>query len=646
MSTPAPASWASAYAFVHDSDLHDTVNADGITIRRPFTQAEYDQRLASVRAIMTDCGLDALVLTAPDSMYYLTSYQTPGNPFAALIVPLEQKPEKDLLLITRRLEASNVFFRSNVSYKAYNEGEAPEPLVAAHLHAIGLSGESTVKIGYEASSPRLTVRSQRLIESAYEKYAESAQWVDCSDLVLGLRSVKSEAEIACVRKAAEFVLEGYRAGIAALKPGVTETAIAGAFQRSMMQAGAEYAAYPAFVSSGRTGLLGHHAASRNTVQAGDVAFFEIGACYNRYHAARMHTVYVGSHPPAYYQAAEAMLKRAIAAGRSACVAGALAHDVDTAMRHEVGDLGHGLSYWMSHRSGYSIGTGLSTDWSERVLLIDPTSAATVLEGMTIHLIPWIQIDGIGAMGFSDTVYVGAVGTGPAVSLFSAEPPNYSPSPTTRFRNWFTSPSSIPTGSPNTSVEEIAESVAIDRATHIHQATSSAPISFVNLSVRAASSHVEVSLTPGCSSKANNRADKAKQAGTSRRQEPCPVCLDSIIKPVTLACSHILCAPCVAACSESGHQRCPVCRVPHLLDASRLTARSHVWRKDYAAWRQAGRRGAVGEIGSITHPGGELEMEGIASPCLVKSAGLLFLSEYLPPPPGTSLAATLKIRNEV
>ena len=160
------------------------------------------------------------------------------------------------------------------------------------------------------------------------------------------------------------------------------------------------------------------------MQHGDIAFFEVGACFNRYHAAKMHTVYVGSEPPTYYKTAEAQLQRALAAGRRACVDGALARHVDAAMRAEVGDI-ESMPYWMSERSGYSIGTGLATDWSEKVLLIDPSSEAIVRDGMTIHLIPWIQVERVGAIGFSDTVLVGGAGTGaPATSLFEYDAPKF------------------------------------------------------------------------------------------------------------------------------------------------------------------------------------------------------------------------------
>lgn len=41
---------------------------------RPFAQAEYDARLASVRAAMADRGLDTLIVSDPSNMAWITGY--------------------------------------------------------------------------------------------------------------------------------------------------------------------------------------------------------------------------------------------------------------------------------------------------------------------------------------------------------------------------------------------------------------------------------------------------------------------------------------------------------------------------------------------------------------------------------------------
>jgi Xaa-Pro dipeptidase len=206
-------------------------NGDGVEVFCPFDASEYAERLSSVRERMAANELDALVLTAPDSVYYLTNYQTPGNPFTVLVVPLAAP----MHLFTRGLEGTNVKYRSTTAYTCYDEGEAPEALVTGHLATLEKPGHA--RVGYEASSPRLTVGAQRTLEALYP-----SEWLDASDLVLELRAVKSEAEVVCTRRAAQLVLDGYQAGVKVLTPGTTETAVAGEIQRGMMKGGAECAA--------------------------------------------------------------------------------------------------------------------------------------------------------------------------------------------------------------------------------------------------------------------------------------------------------------------------------------------------------------------------------------------------------------------
>jgi len=88
--------------------------------------------------------------------------------------------------------------------------------------------------------------------------------------------------------------------------------------------------------------------------------------------------------------------------------------------------------------------------------------------------------------------------------------------------------------------------------------------------------------------------------------PCPVCLCVVQDSVELSCSHRICKSCSAKCCEAGHQSCPVCRHPHLLDPKRLKDRSQAWREKYGSWRAGQLEGAVGEFCSIYTPKGVME----------------------------------------
>ena len=74
-----------------------------------FPFEEYERRLGDLRGRIEQRQLDAVVITDPENIMYLTDYQTTGySCLQALVVPLEGEP----FMITRALEESNVIART------------------------------------------------------------------------------------------------------------------------------------------------------------------------------------------------------------------------------------------------------------------------------------------------------------------------------------------------------------------------------------------------------------------------------------------------------------------------------------------------------------------------------------------------------
>ena len=58
-----------------------------------FTMDEYRRRLAAVREVLERRNLDALIVTSPENIYYLSGYQTRGFYYLqALVVPTTAEP--------------------------------------------------------------------------------------------------------------------------------------------------------------------------------------------------------------------------------------------------------------------------------------------------------------------------------------------------------------------------------------------------------------------------------------------------------------------------------------------------------------------------------------------------------------------------
>ncbi len=88
-----------------------------------------------------------------------------------------------------------------------------------------------------------------------------AEIVRADEIMVTMRSIKSEAEITCLRKAFEISETAVEAVLAQIKPGMTELQVCGIVQHAIYMNGAEYEGMPQYVLSGPNS---RHAISRPT----------------------------------------------------------------------------------------------------------------------------------------------------------------------------------------------------------------------------------------------------------------------------------------------------------------------------------------------------------------------------------------------
>ena len=318
----------------------------------PFSVEEYHGRVAGVRERMRESNIDILLVTGPENIYYLSGYQTTGYYiYQALVVPLEDAPQ----FVTRRLEFTNVQARSWIK-DGYAVGET-ESYFDATANCIEAMGGGSARIGFDDQGFFLPV----YILDGLRARLQSAHFVAAGDLVERGRLIKSPQEIEYIRKAASFAVTGLDAGIAAIKPGVTENEVAAATYGAAVVAGSEYVSSQPYVVSGPRSALTHATYARNEINAGDLVFFEIGGCYHRYGGAIMRSVSVGRPSAELQRVADAVIG-AVNGLLEAVRPGATSGEVDQAGRGVVEKAGLG-KYWHA-RSGYSIGIGFPPGWGE------------------------------------------------------------------------------------------------------------------------------------------------------------------------------------------------------------------------------------------------------------------------------------------
>src|SRR5437588_2353196 len=145
------------------------------------------------------------------------------------------------------------------------------------------------------------------IENPYLLWAAAikAKWpnaniADATPILHKIRAVKSAAEIALMKKAAEFTDAGFRAVMAAIVPGRTNREIEGAAIAAAFRAGADGLSWPELRSgpvSSRTvfqKFYDYHLLNR-TLQAGETALMDLGFSYEVYKGDVGRTLPVSGH---------------------------------------------------------------------------------------------------------------------------------------------------------------------------------------------------------------------------------------------------------------------------------------------------------------------------------------------------------------
>ena len=374
-----------------------------------FSLDEFAARLAALRERMVAAGIDVLLVTTPENIYYLSGYQTPGYYFyLALVVPVDRDP----ILIPPPHEESLVDALSIFpTYRLYRDTNDWIALTRDVLVELGLARG---RVGVENGSWFLTSRDYLRLTAMMGE----AQFVDGSGLIEQGRMTKSPRELEYMRAAARAAQAGVRAGLGAIQAGATEADVAIAIHGGQLAAGSEYPAMPSFITSGLRSLQVHATWSPKRLAAGEVVFVEVPGVIHRYHAALTRAAWLGSAPPDRLLRAVEVGQDALARAKSAIRAGRPASEAFEAARERIDSAN--IGYRQGRRVGYAMGTAFPPGWDEgHIISLNRNESRPLQPGMVFHVITTMRLAGLGAIGMSDTVLVTAEG---AETLTAEIPP--------------------------------------------------------------------------------------------------------------------------------------------------------------------------------------------------------------------------------
>ena len=184
---------------------------------------EYLQRLERLRALMRPNDFQAVLLGTGTNLRYFSGYPSPARsgsrPFF-LLLPLAGDPVF-IVHCGRKAEAQRFSWVKDV--REYTQlSQVPVQLIREALKQCGaLGGKLGMELGFEQSFDVPYLEFSRL-----QRGLPATTIVDAGPYLWRLRMIKSEAELACQRRACQILSDAYAKTFTAVREGTTELEVA------------------------------------------------------------------------------------------------------------------------------------------------------------------------------------------------------------------------------------------------------------------------------------------------------------------------------------------------------------------------------------------------------------------------------------
>lgn len=372
-----------------------------------FDRAEFDARKRRTQQALIEAGLDGLLAFKPETQYWLTGFDSFGYVFfQCLYFGVDGRT----MLLTRSPDLRQAKLTSDIAdVRVWEDLEdaSPADQLREVLAEFGLEG---ARLGVEMETYGLTARNGRRLEAAMDGFCTL---VEANETVSRLRAVKSSAEIAYVRKAAELGDAAFEAGLAEIRPDAFEGDVLAAMQGAVFRGGGDYAGNEFIVGSGDHALLCRYQTGRRHLAPVDQLTLEWAGVYKRYHAALMRTVAVGEASQRQCDMAKAAHDALLAVEEALTPGNTFGDGFDAHAR--VLDSA-GLKPHRLNACGYSLGAVFAPNWMDWPMLYHG-NPVEIVPGMVVfvHIIV-VDSDAGLAMCPGRTSLIGARGAEPLSRL--------------------------------------------------------------------------------------------------------------------------------------------------------------------------------------------------------------------------------------
>ncbi len=356
----------------------------------------YQQRLATVRGMLTAWGVDGVLISSPTNRRWLSGFT--GSNGQLLIT-------HDCALLATDFRYYEQVARQSPHFTLFKH-ERTQAETAVFIQTANVS-----TIGVEAAHTTLeTMADLKTATSASDSGRRSVQavshinWIPLKTTVEPLRCIKSPAEIKAIHAAAAITDLAMAQVNQLARPGITERQLAWQLEMTMREAGADGMAFSVIVASGPNSALPHYATGERPLQPNDPIIIDMGAMLNGYRSDMTRSFFLGSEPTEQFWDVYNLVLEAQTAVIQTAKPGMSNKSVDAIARDIISNGGH------SDHFGHGLGHGVGLDIHEEPFLSTRSTDDEFLTiGMTVTVEPGIYIPGWGGVRIEDLCVVGETG---------------------------------------------------------------------------------------------------------------------------------------------------------------------------------------------------------------------------------------------
>ena len=345
-------------------------------------------RQKSVRDALKDLNLDAILLTHPPDLHYLSNFT--GEDSIGLIT------EKDFFLVTDFRYKEQAELEAGWLKTSMREGKMSDALAKV------LADARVKRVGFEANFT--TFGQVHAVDKAVKELQKEGQasgaleLVPLEDVMVSIRKVKDDHEIDLIRKAVGVAEEAFEAVRGEIKVGLTENYIAGLLVFELRSRGAANSSFPVIVAAGTNSSLPHYRPGESLVQRDQPLLVDWGALYKGYCRDLTRTLMVGRVSPKIKQIHKVVQEAQEAAIRF-MRPGVTTLQADRVARDVIERAGFGKEF------GHGLGHGIGREIHELPSMRKTGGEEELRPGMIVTVEPGIYVPGEGGVRIEDDVLI-------------------------------------------------------------------------------------------------------------------------------------------------------------------------------------------------------------------------------------------------